>query len=79
MVALSSKSTLFDFLVFFGLFFIVFIYRLFKLVDLSDPRSRFAMAFLIISSLYTSGHDSIVMFTGMILVLRFSLRRTHLV
>ena len=79
MVALSSKSTLLDFLVLFGLFFIVFIYRLFKLVDLSDPRSRFAMAFLIISSVYTSSHDSIVMFTGMVIVLRFSKRRTHLV
>ena len=40
---------------------------------------RFAMAVLIISSVYTSGHDSIVMFTGMVLVLRFSKRRTHLV
>ena len=72
LTALSSKSTLLDFLMIFGVFFIFFIYRLLKFVNLKDPRSRFALGFFLLSGLYTSGHDSILMFLGLLILYRFS-------
>tara|TARA_B110000503_G_scaffold111208_1_gene166460 strand:- start:6793 stop:8004 length:1212 start_codon:yes stop_codon:yes gene_type:complete len=74
MIALSSKSTLLDFLMLFGCFFIIILYRFSKLVDYKDPRSRFSLALLLLSGIYTSGHDSIILFTGMIVLLKFSER-----
>ena len=72
LVALSSKSTILDFLMLFGIAFVVFLIRAIRLIDLTDPRGRFALILLILTSLFTSGHDSIFFFLGLLIVSRMS-------
>lgn len=68
--AVSLKSTILDFAVVFGWPFIWLMWRVFKNINLRDPRARCVLAYLIITALSTSGHASILFFLGIGVLLK---------
>jgi hypothetical protein len=70
LVMVSSKSTLLDYVMVFGLPFVFLLVRVLRMANWSDPRARFALVFLLISAASTSGHMSITFFAGIAIVAR---------
>jgi hypothetical protein len=66
----STKSTLLDFTVVFGAPFLLLLLSWMRRIDLPDPRARAALVYLILSSLSTSGHESISFFLGLVVLMR---------
>lgn len=71
---MSSKSTLFDSLVIYGIFFIIFIVKILKDIAPKDDITVFILAYLLFSSLTTSANESISFY----LVLACLLKKRHL-
>lgn len=67
---LSTKSTIFDFGLVFGIPFYYFIWRLIKRIDTSDFRVRASLVYFFLSTLSTSGHQSIFFFLGLAVLVR---------
>jgi len=61
----SFKSTLLDFSVLFGILFFVLMWRIIRIIDTSDPRTRVALIYLGVSALGTAGHESVSFFLGL--------------
>lgn len=66
----SFKSTVLDFMVVFGWFFIKMLRDIIIRIDFKDPRVRACAIFFSISSLTTSGHLSITFFLGATVLLK---------
>lgn len=66
----SAKSTLLDFGLIFGLPFLLVVVRVIRRIKTADPRARAALTYLLLSSLATSGHESISLFLGLAVLLR---------
>ncbi|MEQ1592331.1 MAG: hypothetical protein ABL892_08085 [Thiobacillaceae bacterium] len=60
----STKSTLLDFVLVYGIFFVWMMLALIRRIELRDPRARAACIYLLFSALTTSGHESISFFLG---------------
>lgn len=67
----SFKSTLVDFGAVFGWPFWVFLVYVLRRINLSDPRARCATVYFVISGASTAGHESISLFLGLAVLLRF--------
>lgn len=66
----SAKSTLLDYGLVFGLPFFLMLMRWLRRIRVSDPRARAALTYLLLSSLASSGHESISLFLGLAVLLR---------
>lgn len=66
----STKSTPIDFMMTFGWLFIWLMVRVFQMIRLDDPRVRACSAYVLVSSLTTSGHLSITAFLIFAVMLR---------
>ena len=71
----STKSTLFDFGLIFGLSFYIMIWWIVKHINISDVRARAALAYFFLSTLTTSGHQSLFFFLGLSVLLRLYPRK----
>jgi len=65
----STKSTLFDFLLVYGVFFVWTMYMVCRRVRLGDPRVKAAIVYLLLTSLASAGHESISFFLGFAVLL----------
>lgn len=65
----STKSTLFDFLLVFGVFFIWTLYMICRRIRISDPRAKAAVVYLLLTSLASAGHESVSFFLGFAVLL----------
>lgn len=65
----STKSTLFDFLLVYGVFFIWVMFMVCRRVKLSDPRAKAAIVYMLLTSLASAGHESISFFLGFAVLL----------
>jgi len=65
----STKSTLLDFLLVYGVFFLWMMYLLCRRINLADPRAKAAIVYLALTSLASSGHESISFFLGFAVLL----------
>ncbi|MDF3838049.1 hypothetical protein P3W85_34715 [Cupriavidus basilensis] len=65
----STKSTLLDFLLVYGVFFLWMMYALCRRINLGDPRARAAVIYLLLTSLATSAHESISFFLGFVVLI----------
>lgn len=65
----STKSTLFDFLLVYGVFFIWTMFMVCRRIQLSDPRAKAAVVYLLLTSLASAGHESISFFLGFAVLL----------
>lgn len=65
----STKSTPLDFTLIYGVFFVWMMYAILRRIELRDPRARAACVFLLLSSLTSSGHESISFFLGFAVLL----------
>lgn len=70
LINVSAKSTLLDFGIVFGLPFFLMLTAIVRRVQVTDPRARSALVYLLVSSLSTSGHESISLFFGLAVLLR---------
>ena len=75
LVAVSTKSTLLDFLLTFGVFFIIFAWKLICRIDLMDPRARVFLLYIFIISMTASRHASIPFFLGLVGLNRYFPRK----
>ena len=75
LVAVSTKSTLLDFCLTLGGFFVLFLWQMVRLIDLWDPRARVCMAYFLLLALTNSGHASITFFLGWLVMIRGFPRR----
>ena len=66
----STKTTLFDFILVFGAPFIYFLVRLLRRMRLSDTRVRAALVYLFLSAMGTTGHQAILFFLGLALLVK---------
>ncbi len=66
----STKSTLIDFSMTLGWAFIWLVWRIVRRVNLGDPRARAVAAYLLVTSLSTSGNASILFFLGCAVLMR---------
>ena len=66
----STKSTLIDFSMTLGWAFIWLVWRITRRVSLGDPRARAVAAYLLVTSLSTSGNSSILFFLGCAVLMR---------
>lgn len=67
----STKSTLMDFTVTFGLPFALLLWRLVRHCHLADPRAKAALVYTLLSALSTSGHESISCFLVLAILVRW--------
>ena len=67
----STKSTITDYAVIFGVTFVLFMITALRRIQLSDPRALFATIFLLSSGLSTSGTESISFFFLLAVLVRF--------
>lgn len=67
----SSKSTLMDFLIIFGLPFLIVLFLIIRSVDLKDPRVLSSLVFFLTLALSTSGNESIPFFLGLAILIKF--------
>lgn len=75
----SSKSTLLDFMLVFGIFFVYFIWRILRRIDLSDARVRFSLTYVFLVFLSNSGHLSVMFFLSLaVLVHHYPRTREHI-
>ncbi len=65
----STKSTLLDFVLMYGVFFLWMMYLLCRRIDLADPRAKAAAVYFLLTSLASSGHESISFFLGFVVLL----------
>lgn len=70
LINVSTKSTILDMLMILGWAFIWSMWQLCKRIDLSDPRARAALVYLLVTSLYTSTNASVLFFLGIALLVR---------
>lgn len=75
LTSVSFKSTLADFGVVYGWAFWLFLAHVLRRVDLSDLRVRCALAYFALSSASTAGHESIALFLGLAVLVKFYPRR----
>jgi hypothetical protein len=75
LINVSTKSTLADFALVFGLPFFIVILRIVKSINTSDIRARAALVYFLISSLSTSGHQSLFFFLGLAILVRLYPRK----
>lgn len=61
----SFKSSLLDFLVFFGVVFLFYISYIAKRINLSDPRVRAGFIYFLVTALSVEGHNSITFNLGL--------------
>lgn len=71
----STKSTMLDFMMVFGWFFIWLAWRIGSMIELRDPRARAMTVYFLISAFSTSGHLSISLFLGFAMLLRLYPRK----
>jgi hypothetical protein len=76
LINLSTKSTLLDFTLIFGVPFIALLVMIIRRIDLSDVRAKFALFYLLFTALSTSGHESIIFFLGLAVLIMIFPRRT---
>jgi hypothetical protein len=67
----STKSTLMDFLLIFGLPFIAMMRSIIKRCQTADPRVKAALMYALLSALSTSGHESISFFLVLAVLVRW--------
>ncbi|MGY2487097.1 hypothetical protein [Cupriavidus sp. CP313] len=65
----STKSTLFDFMLVYGVFFLWMMVALCRRLNLADPRARAAILYFVLTSLASAGHESISFFLGFTVLL----------
>lgn len=66
----STKSTLLDFTMVFGWFFVILMVDIVRAIRFRDPRVRACWVYVVTSSLSTSGHLSITLFLVLAVMLR---------
>lgn len=66
----STKSTALDFMMICGWLFIWLMAKIVKAIRFDDPRVRVCCVYVIISSLSTSGHQSVLAFLTFVIMLR---------
>lgn len=71
LTSVSFKSTLVDFGVVYGWAFWLFLAHVLRRVDLSDLRVRCALAYFVLSGASTAGHESIALFLGLAVLVKF--------
>jgi hypothetical protein len=64
--ALSSKSSVLDFMYVFGMPFLIVLARSLRRMDVSQAEIRFALCFIVLTSLFSSGHETIFLFAGLL-------------
>lgn len=74
--SVSTKSTLMDFTLIFGLPFILMLWRLASNCNLADPRAKVAFVYAFLSAVSTSGHESISFFLILAILVRWYPRRS---
>jgi hypothetical protein len=62
---ISAKSTLLDFTLIFGIFFVYFLWRTLRRIDLVDTRVRFSLTYVFLVFLSNSGHLSLMFFLSL--------------
>lgn len=67
----STKSTLMDFMLIFGLPFIVMLWRQVRSCRLADPRAKAAVCYVFMSAMSTNGHESISCFLIVAILVRW--------
>ncbi|MCE4558045.1 hypothetical protein [Pelomonas cellulosilytica] len=72
----STKSTLMDFTLIFGVPFLFMLWRLAKRCHLSDPRAKAALVYTLLSAMSTSGHESISCFLILAILVRWYPKRS---
>lgn len=70
LTAVSLKSTILDLTVTFGWAFILLLWRVIRLINLKDARARAVLAYMMLTSLSTSGHASITFFLGLAILIK---------
>lgn len=73
----STKSTLFDFLLVYGVFFLWMMVVLCRRINLADPRARAAVIYFALTALASAGHESISFFLGFVVLLIAFPRQTQ--
>lgn len=71
LTSVSYKTTILDFAVTFGWPFFALMVWCLRRIDLSDLRALCAVTFIVMSGLYTSGHESVGLFLGIALLMKF--------
>jgi hypothetical protein len=66
----STKTTVFDFGLVFGLPFFALIWQIVTRINLADVRARAALVYFFLSALTTNGHQSIFFFLGLTVLMR---------
>jgi hypothetical protein len=75
LVNVSTKSTLADFGIVFGVPFFIMISRILNSINTSDVRVRASLVYFFISALSTSGHQALFFFLGLAILVRLYPRK----
>ncbi len=70
LTAVSLKSTVLDLTVTFGWAFLLLLWRVIRLINVKDARARAVLAYMMLTSLSTSGHASITFFLGLAVLIK---------
>jgi hypothetical protein len=70
LTAVSLKSTLLDLTVTFGWAFLLLLWKVVRLINMKDARARGVLAYMLLTSLSTSGHASITFFLGLAVLIK---------
>lgn len=70
LINVSTKSTTLDMLMMLGWAFLWLLWKVFKRIDVKDPRARAALTYFLVTSLYTSANASVLFFLGLVVLMR---------
>jgi hypothetical protein len=74
----SFKSSLLDFLVMFGITFLIFIYLVARKINFRDPRAKAGFIYYTLSAFSVEGHNSILIFMGITILFLYYKNRSSL-